>query len=266
MIGKKVRLNRLFGHPSGRLCSIAVDHFIGYGDGLPPGLRSIRATLAAIVAGQPDAVTMQRGLALSAWEPHAGRVPLILQSSLARPDDSVCEQILTPEEAARFGADALAVAGFVRGATEGRFLRTIAETAQAAERCGMPLIAHVYPREFHEGPRISYAPEDIAWAVRCGWECGADVIKVPFCNEAKAYAQIVADCAVPVVIAGGPQAATLREALTMLRTAMVCGARGATVGRNVWGHTQITAVVQAIKAVVHDGRSAEEALQLAGLT
>jgi len=44
-IGKLIRLNRLFAHPSGRLCSIAVDHFIGYGEGLPMGLRQIQPTL-----------------------------------------------------------------------------------------------------------------------------------------------------------------------------------------------------------------------------
>ena len=45
--GKLVRMNRLFSHSSGRLCSVAVDHFIGYGQGLPDGLRHIGATLAA---------------------------------------------------------------------------------------------------------------------------------------------------------------------------------------------------------------------------
>ena len=69
--GKLVRLNRIFSHPSGRLCSVAVDHFIGYGQGLPDGLRHIKTTLAAIVAGQPDAVTMHKGIAASAWGPLA---------------------------------------------------------------------------------------------------------------------------------------------------------------------------------------------------
>jgi len=36
-IGKLIRMNRLFAHPSGNLCSVAVDHFIGYGHGLPAG-------------------------------------------------------------------------------------------------------------------------------------------------------------------------------------------------------------------------------------
>jgi len=50
--GKLVRLNRLFSHPSGRFCSMAVDHFIGYPEGLPAGLRHIARTLQAIAAGR----------------------------------------------------------------------------------------------------------------------------------------------------------------------------------------------------------------------
>ena len=64
-IGKLIRLNRLFAHPSARLCSIAVDHFIGYGDGLPPSLAAMKPTLAAIAAADPDAITMHKGIAAS---------------------------------------------------------------------------------------------------------------------------------------------------------------------------------------------------------
>ena len=51
--GKLVRINRLFSHPSGRICSVAVDHFIGYAQGLPPGLRHIATTLAAVASRIP---------------------------------------------------------------------------------------------------------------------------------------------------------------------------------------------------------------------
>ena len=44
------------------------------------------------------------------------------------------------------------------------------------------------------------------------------------------------------------------------------GARGATIGRNIWGFDQITAAVRAFKAVIHDGKTADEALEAAGLT
>ena len=57
--GKLVRLNRIFGHASGRLCSVAVDHFMIYQNGVPAGLRDMAGTLKAVVKGKPDAVTMQ---------------------------------------------------------------------------------------------------------------------------------------------------------------------------------------------------------------
>ena len=83
--GKMVRLNRLFGDPSGRLCSVAVDHFIGYAAGLPEGLKDVKGTLAAIVAGRPDAITMHKGMAATAWGEFAGKVPLIVQNTIGRP-------------------------------------------------------------------------------------------------------------------------------------------------------------------------------------
>ena len=258
--GKLVRINRIFSHASGALCSVAVDHFIGYGGGMPEGLRHIRATLAAIVAERPDAVTMHKGIAASAWAPYAGQVPMILQSTVARPDDTARQQIADPEDAVRLGADGFAVAAFVRGATEADYLRTVADCVRQAARFEMPVICHIYPRD--SSGKISYLPEDIAWAVRCAVEVGVDVVKTPYCGDLGAYTQILADCPLPLVAAGGPQADTLRAALEMLTQVMRSGARGATIGRNIWGTPRIAAAIRAFKAVIHDGRSADDALKL----
>jgi DhnA family fructose-bisphosphate aldolase class Ia len=37
------------------------------------------------------------------------------------------------------------------------------------------------------------------------------------------------------------------------------------IGRNIWGFEQIGAAVAAFKAVIHDGKTAQEALKAAGL-
>ncbi len=264
-LGKTIRLNRLFAHPSGRLCSIAVDHFIGYNLGLPEGLRHIRPTLAAIAAAQPDAVTLHKGVAQSAWEPYAGRIPLIVQSMIARVDDSACELLALPEDAVRLGADAFAIAIFVRGDSEAAHLRMVADCVRQAASYNMPVICHIYPRDFNGSPRVSFLPEDIAWAVRCAVEAGVDVVKTPYCGDVAAYADIVADCPVPLVAAGGPRAETLQAALAMMAEVVQAGARGATIGRNVWGFQAITPAVRAFKAVIHDGASPVEALRAEGL-
>ncbi|MFH1923523.1 MAG: hypothetical protein ABIP48_26990 [Planctomycetota bacterium] len=112
------------GHPNHRATHFKTpDPFI-----LPPYSPS------AIVAAEPDAVTMHKGIAASAWQAHAGRVPMILQSTIARPDDSACEQIATPEDAVCLGADGFAVAAFVRGPTEAAHLRRVADCVRQAAR------------------------------------------------------------------------------------------------------------------------------------
>ncbi len=262
-IGKQVRLNRLFSHSSGRLCSVAVDHFINYGQGVPAGLADIAGTLAQIVEGKPDAVTMHRGIAASAWGPFAGRVPFILQSSICRPDDSCMEQIAEPLDAVRLGADAFAVAALIRGATEGKYLKVTAECVKAAAPYDMPVICHIYPRKFGKSVEISFAPEDIAWAVRCALEIGVDVIKTPYCNDVKAFGQIVRECPVPVVAAGGPKTETMEQSLAMLQDVVRSGARGATIGRNIWAAPNVAKAVRAVKYVIHEGMSPKEALRLA---
>ena len=264
--GKLVRMNRLFSHPTGRFCSVAVDHFIGYGGGLPCGLRQIQRTLAAIVAGAPDAVTMHKGIAAVCWVPHAGRVPLILQSTIATEDGTVFEQIATPEEAVRLGADALAVAAFIRGPDEPARLRTIAKAVHEAARLELPVVSHIYPRDMTSSPpKVSYAPEDVAWATRCAVELGVDVVKVAYCGDVEAFSEIIGECPIPVVAAGGPKAKTLEDALAMMADVVASGARGATIGRNIWESGHITAAVHAFKAVIHEGRTPKEALEAAGL-
>jgi fructose-bisphosphate aldolase, class I len=264
--GKLVRLNRLFSHSSGKLCSVAVDHYMVYGAGIPEGLRTMKATVASIVEAEPDAITMHIGMAANLWPAHAGRVPLILQSTLASWDDSFIELSALPEDAVRMGADAFAVVALVRGKSEGVYIRRVADCVREAARWEMPVITHVYPRTFSEkGAAVSYTPEDIAWATRCMAEAGADVVKVPYCGDVKAYADIVSECPVRVVAAGGPQTPDLKGALAMMADVVKAGAAGATIGRNIWGLKSVGAAVRAFKAVIHDGSTAAQALAQAGL-
>jgi fructose-bisphosphate aldolase, class I len=264
-LGKLVRLNRIFSHSSGRLCSVAADHFFGYGEGLPPGLRQIKSTLQLLVAGRPDAVTLHKGVAASAWTPYAGVVPLIVQSTAMQPKSLEREQLATPEDAVRLGADAIAIAAFIGGDGDAPTLRQVADCVRQAVPYDLPVICHVYPRDLQAG-KILFSPENIAFAVRCVVECGVDVVKTPYCGDVKSYAQIVADCPMPVVAAGGPKCNSLREALGLMGEVVQSGARGATIGRNIWGFPKITAALTAFKSVIHDGKTPDEALKIAKIT
>ncbi|NLX05567.1 MAG: aldolase [Phycisphaerae bacterium] len=266
-IGKQIRMNRLFSHPSGNFCSVAVDHASGYQMGMPENLRDLPAVLAELVPLRPDAVTMHKGAALGCWGPYAGKVPLIVQSCYVRPDDSANEHLAEPEDAVRMGAEALAAVMFVYGPTEASYVRRLADFVRRAEAWDLPVILHVYPRVFEpDGTvRIVYDPERIAWAVRCGIEVGVDLIKVPYTGDPESYGQIVRSCPRPIVAAGGPKTDTLGEALALAQGVLKAGARGLTIGRNIWGFPQPAKALAAFKAVIHEGRSPTEALRQAEL-
>jgi len=176
-------------------------------------------------------------------------------------DDRVRELIATPEEAARLGADALAVAIGVRGPYEGNYLRWLSDSVAAAAKVEMPVVAHIYPRDYSgEVPVIRFVPDEIAWAVRCGVETGVDVIKVGYPGDLAAFTEIVASAPVPVVVAGGPRTESINEGLTFTADALRAGAVGAVVGRNIWGVDDIESVAAAYRAVIHDSVTPEQAL------
>jgi class I fructose-bisphosphate aldolase len=221
---------------------------------------NVPEVLARVMAAGPDAVTMAKGMAMGAWVPYAGKCPLIVASYSFMPDDARMELMATPEEVLRLGADAIAVAIGVRGPNEGTYLRVLARQVTDAAPLGLPVMAHIYPRDFSGEPRVVHDPENVMWALRCGIECGADVIKIPFTGDAASFRDIVATSPVPVVAAGGPRCETLRDALDLMTKVVASGARGATIGRNIWGTDDVGFATRALKAVIHDDVSVEEAL------
>ncbi len=267
-IGKQIRMNRIFAHSSGRLCSVAVDHFVGYGKlSAGGGLSNLPAALARIAAGRPGAVTMSKGTAMNCWAPYAGLIPLIVQSGCFTADDRIIETVTEPEECIRLGADAIAIAIGIFGPNEGRFIKMLMDQVTLAAQFDLPVIAHIYPRDFSgPSPKIVFDPEGIMWAARIGIEAGVDVIKVGYTGDVASFRQVVESSPVPVVAAGGPKARNLRESLSAMAAVVQAGGRGATIGRNVWGVSKTAEAVRAFKAVLLDGKSVDAALSAEGLT
>jgi class I fructose-bisphosphate aldolase len=267
-IGKQIRMNRLFAHPSGRLCSVAVDHFVGYGKlTAGGGLSNLSVALAKVAAGQPSAVTMSKGTAMNCWAPYAGKIPLIIQSGCFTADDRIIETVTDAEECVRLGADAIAIAIGIFGPNEGRFIKMLMEHVTKAAKYDLPVIAHIYPRDFSgPTPKIIWDPESIMWATRVGIEAGVDVIKVGYTGDVNSFKQVVKSSPVPVVAAGGPKAKDLREALSSMAGVIQAGARGATIGRNVWGVAKTTEALRAFKSVMLEGKTVDAALKAEKLT
>lgn len=259
-LGKLVRLNRIFAHPSCRLCSVAVDHLVAYQHGLPPGLRNVPETIKTLVQGKPDAITMYKGMAEHAFAPYAGRIPLIITSVAFTLDDAIMHQHARPHECMRLGADAISAAIALRSAREGDYLKMLAGIVEEAAQYELPVIAHIYPRDFSGEPKVVHDPENILYAVRVGVELGADVIKVPYTGDIESFREIIATSPVPVVAAGGPKANSLLEALDLMDGAIAAGASGATIGRNIWGDPDPVAALEAFKRVIHDRLAPKQAV------
>lgn len=247
-LGKQVRMNRIFSHPSGRILSVAVDHLINYPTGLPAGLRRMGDTLEKIVSARPNAVTMNKGVAMRFMPRFAGRVPLIVQSVALRPGEPDFAQTAGVEEVVGLGADAIAVAMFVHCDMEIMYVRHLATVVREAERFGLLVIPHIYPLSSgDEKKAVAHDPEAVFYAVRMALEMGADVIKAPFTGDAASFRDIVSATPVPVVTAGGPTCKTIDDAVQMVRAVVESGAAGSTVGRNVWGFEDIPLAIDRLK-------------------
>jgi len=175
----------------------------------------------------------------------ARRVGVLLHLSAstdAAPDPDDKRLVATVEEAVRAGCDGVSIHVNLGSRTEADQVEGAGRVATACAQWGMPLLAMVYPR----GPNVK-DPRDpglVAHAARLGAELGADAVKVPF-TQGGTFRDVVRGCPVPVLVAGGAQ----RDAAAFLadvEAAHRAGARGVSVGRNVFQSPDPTAALRAI--------------------
>jgi class I fructose-bisphosphate aldolase len=261
-LGKVIRLGRLFNGESGRLLAITLDHAIARG--VLPGLVDVESAVKSVVAGRPDAITLQKGIASRIFSPDyaANGISLIVKATSYSPFHTTLDTpTATVEEAVRLGADAISVGMLVGGADQAQQLTHLSSVAREAEALGLPLAAHIYPRgEGLQAERNSV--ENVQYAVRAGAEVGVDIVKTEYTGSAESFAEVV-QAAYPakVVLAGGSPGGELRDYLRMTADALAAGAAGFTYGRFVWQHPRPDRVVEALGLMVHQDRSVDDALQ-----
>jgi fructose-bisphosphate aldolase, class I len=261
-LGKSIRLGRLFDDGSGRLLAITLDHAIARG--VLPGLVDVESAVASVAAGQPDAITLQKGIAARVFSPAyaAAGISLIVKASSYSPFHPTLDTpTATVEEAVRLGADAISVGMLVGEANQAQQLTHLSSVAREAEALGLPLAAHIYPR----GEGLKGEPrsvENVQYAVRAGAEVGVDVIKTEYTGSAESFAEVVrAARPAKVVLAGGSPGGELRDYFQMTADALAAGAAGFTYGRFVWQHPRPARVVEALRLIVHGNESVDVALR-----
>lgn len=226
-----IRLRRLT-RADGTCIMVPLDHGISMGPA--PGLSDPRAALTAAAQGGATCVTVHKGLVPLA-APFADRLGILLHLSASTdgaPDPNDKRLVATVQEAANLGCDGVSIHVNVGSLTEARQLEDAGKVSTTCGELGMPLLAMMYPR----GPKVPElagpsGPALVAHAARLGAELGADLVKVPYCQ---AFRDVVQGCPAPVLVAGGPKRERLQDLATDLKAARAAGARGLSVGRNVF--------------------------------
>jgi class I fructose-bisphosphate aldolase/fructose-bisphosphate aldolase/2-amino-3,7-dideoxy-D-threo-hept-6-ulosonate synthase len=142
---------------------------------------------------------------------------------------------------------------------EAEMLRDFGKVVVDCNYWGMPLIAMMYPR----GPKIEDEKnvEHVKIAARIGAEMGADFVKTNYTGDPESFAEVVEGCPAPVLIAGGTKAGD-QEMFNIIEGAMKAGAKGLSIGRNAFQHKNPTLFVKAACAIVHGGKTADEAMEI----
>jgi putative autoinducer-2 (AI-2) aldolase len=249
--GMKNRLASIFDPKSGRTVMLAFDH--GYFQGPTTGLERIDLDIVPL-APWADTLMCTRGI-LRTTIPPTYRGGIVLRASggpsILSDDLSDEEVALSIDEAIRLNAAAMAVQVYVGAANERKTIHNMTRLVDAGNRAGIATLAvTAVGRELTRDARY------MRLATRICAELGATYVKTYFVEEG--FDTVAAACPVPIVIAGGKKQPE-REALEMAYRAVAQGAAGVDMGRNIFQSESPVAMIQAVRSVVHDGASPDEA-------
>lgn len=256
-IGKKIRLERIFDKMSKNTIIVPMDHGVSVGP--IEGLVNMPEIIDKVAKGGANAVILHKGIVKNCFQGNIGLLLHISGSTTAGSDVNNKVLVASVKEAIRLGADAVSIHINIGAKQEPEMLEALGLVADSCDRWGMPLLAMMYPR----GEKID-SEDNVKWvklAARIGAELGADIIKTNYTGEIESFREVVEGCPAPVLIAGGPKMGSDKEVLEMVFGAMKAGARGISIGRNVFQHKDPTKMVRALAKIVHQGKSVDEAIK-----
>ncbi len=251
--GMKNRLSSIFRPDTGRTVMLAVDH--GYFLGPTTGLERIDVTIVPLLP-YADTLMCTRGI-LRATIPATFTKGVVLRSSGG---PSILKELSNEEiavdieDAIRLNVAALAVQVFVGGEYETRSIHNMTRLVDMGNRYDIPVLGVTAV-----GKDMVRDAKYMRLATRICAELGASYVKTYYVAEG--FETVTAACPVPIVIAGGKKVPEL-DALKMARNAIQQGAAGVDMGRNIFQSEAPAAMIQAVRAVVHEGKSPEDAYEL----
>jgi len=251
--GMKNRLARIFNPESGRTVMLAIDH--GYFQGPTSGLERIDINILPIVP-YADSLMLTRGILRSIIPPSSTK-PVVLRVSGGA---SILKELSNEgiavdiEESIRLNVCAMAVQVFIGGEFEKESITNMTKMVDLGTRYGIPTLAVTAV-----GKEMVRDAKYFRLATRICAELGAHFIKTYYVE--KDFETVTSSCPVPIVMAGGKKIPE-RDALTMAYNAIQQGASGVDMGRNIFQSAAPEAMIQAVRAVVHNNEKPEKALDL----
>jgi len=241
LVGKRRRLKRIF--RNGLSLIVPMDHGITKPE---RGIEKIDLMLEKL-DGIVDAFVLHKGVVKHSKfveEMESALIVHLSASTSLSPDPNAKTVVTSVEKAIELGADAVSVHINVGSSTEAEQLREVGIVSEEADSFGMPLLVMSYPR----GDKVDERdPANVVHAARVAYELGADIIKTSYTGSRETFEKVVEFVDVPVLIAGGSKK-SFDDLLRDVRDAIVAGAKGVAVGRNVFQADDPRGVVLAIKS------------------
>lgn len=249
MTGKEVRINRLFKH-SDRMIIVPLDHGISVGP--IQGLEDIPKLVNQVNNGRADAVVVHKGL-VPQIKDCLGKdgceliVHLSASTALSSNTDRK-ELVTTVEHAISLGATAVSIHVNLGNSHEPEMLRDFGRVSSRCAQWGIPLLAMMYVRDGSNNSE--YDSTKIKHAARVAEELGADIIKVNYTGSVESFSEVVNAVKLPVVIAGGPKTSSVKDLLIMINEAARAGAKGTSIGRNIFQSPDPEKLVRVIRQIM----------------
>ena len=255
------RFNRIFA-ADGKTVIIAVDH--GLALDVLPELSDMGTVLSRVISGGADAVLVSYGVAQKYGEilKSTGLIVRLDGGNSCLSSKPGGSLLYSVEDALRLGADGVACMGFPGAENEGETLGNLAQIAAECSYWQVPLMAEMLPGGF--APEPPNTVENIKLVSRIGAELGAHIIKTIFTGSQEEFREVVADCFAPVVVLGGDQTKDIKGLFRIIEQAVAAGAAGVAIGRNVWKSREPEKMTRALVELVHNQKSADQALALIG--
>jgi len=245
------RLSRIIRPKSGHCVMLAVDH--GYFGNVPGSLKCF-GDLDPLFQ-YADALMLTRGMLRSCVSPNFD-IPIVLRVSAGA---SMLKELsnedinVTIEDAIRLNVSAITCSIFVGGEFEKQTIMNLSKLVNWGQEFGIPVLAvTAVGREMVRDARY------LGMASRLAAEMGATFVKTYYCEN---FEEVTSICPVPVVIAGGKKIPE-RDALQMAKNAIDAGAVGVDMGRNIFQSDKPIGMIQAVRAIVHENASVEEAFEI----